>query len=74
MKYGTHNPKPQKNLWAVVFPKGAVATWTIAWTKRQAIQNYTKDADWIKDKDAYWEEQYKKGTRCVKINITFQIA
>lgn len=72
MKYGTHNPKPQKNMWAVVFNTGTVANWTLAYTKKEAIKNYTREADWIKDKEAYWQEQYKRGTRCVKVNITFE--
>ena len=74
MKYGTHNPKPQKNLWAVVFNTGTVAAWTIAHRKKDAIKNYAKDWDWVKDKEAHWKDAHERGTRCIKVNITFQVA
>lgn len=73
MKHSVTNPKPQKNQWVVVFGSGTVANWTIAYTKKASIENYLRDVNWVKDKDAYWKEQYKMGTRCIKVNITFQI-
>ncbi len=72
MKYSTTNPKPQKNLWVVVFSSGTVANWTLAYTKKASIEKYLEDTHWVKDKEAYWKEQYKMGTRCIKVNITFQ--
>lgn len=66
-------PKAQKNKWVIMFPSGTVADWTLSYTKKGAIENYTKAAHWIDDKKAYWKEVYKAGTRCIKVNITFSL-
>lgn len=77
MKKTVVQPKPPKNLkgrWIVVFPTGKVADWSLAYTRKQAIKKYLDEQPWIKDRDAYWKERSKQGTRCIKVNITFQIA
>lgn len=66
------NIKSLKGMWVVVFPSGAVAYWSFAYTKRQSIKLYTQDADWIKNKEAYWEERISDGLKCIKVNINFE--
>ena len=66
-------PKPLKKYWIIVYSSGNTDYSTISYTKRQAIEKYVREPVWEKDKDDYWKKQYKKGVRCIKVNITFQI-
>lgn len=62
--------KPIKRQWVVVFPGGAVAYWSLAYTKSYSIELYVGDL--VVDKKAYWREQVLRGHKCVKVNVIFE--
>lgn len=65
-------PKPQKNLWVVVFKNGTVAIWSLGFSKKQAISNFFEGAYWIKNKGEYWKEIERKGIRCTQVKVSFE--
>ncbi len=75
MKKPIVQPKPLlKNYWIVAdTTDGWVAAWSIAHSKKDSIEKYLEGLEQAENAQ-YWKDDLKKGFRCIKVNITFQIA
>ena len=66
-------PKPLKNYWIVAdTTDGWIALWSMSYQKRESINKYLEGLDQAGN-TKYWRAELKKGYRCIKVNVTFEI-